>query len=38
MNACKCVTYVDTGGCLSEQVVLVYRNILNYFEDFAVYL
>lgn len=31
----KCVTYVDTGGCLSAQVVLVYRNILNYSEGFA---
>lgn len=31
----KCVTYVDTGGCLSAQLVLVYRNILNYSEGFA---
>lgn len=31
----KCVTYVDTGGCLSAQVVLVYRNILNYSEGFS---
>lgn len=35
MHIDKCVTYVGTGGCSSAKVVLVYRNILNYFEGFA---
>ena len=26
MHINKCATYVDTGGCLFEQVALVYRD------------